>query len=689
MSSPAPLVVDLAEAGDRAGGKAAGLARLIAAGLPVPAGFALTGAAFERVTGGAPDDHAAPALAEVGARLAAWTAAAETAAIPPALEAEVRARADALGGPLVVRSSMALEDRAEAAAPGLGLSVLGVAPAEVWPAIRAVWAASLTPLVIAYARGAAAQPAGVIVQRARAGARVVVYTRPPGRPHADELWLAAGDRELLRLGRDPEAAPAELAAAVRLALAAEAAIGATGGADVELIDGAAGWAVVQARPVVHPPVRPPRRPAPPILLAALRDPPRAWVRDVAHNPDPLSPAQTGLCERVERAALAPFHLAVVAGFLYAAPREGVVTPAAPTDQAELVARYASHAGAVDRALAGAGADLDAALAAYLAAYRVLAIEIGPLVAAGRRPLIDALRTSGASAREAIARAAALVPRRPSSVVVAVADAAAGRIDRAALLDRIGDVALAWDVAAPTFAERPALIDDAILRARARPAPPPEPDVPPALTAVVALARAAADLAEQDDLLFARAQAVVRRALLAYAARAGIAAEDVCWLPLDEVVADAHAPAPAIDPVRAAARAAGARAAAERAAGWELPLTITSADAPAGPAAAAWHGDGIGGRVVGPAAVISQLADAGRVPPHAIVVARAITPALALIVEGAAALVCEHGSLLDHGAAMARELGIPCVVGCTGIVDTIVDGDWLEVDGDAGRVIRRR
>jgi rifampicin phosphotransferase len=37
--------------------------------------------------------------------------------------------------------------------------------------------------------------------------------------------------------------------------------------------------------------------------------------------------------------------------------------------------------------------------------------------------------------------------------------------------------------------------------------------------------------------------------------------------------------------------------------------------------------------------------------------------LAVALLGAAAIVSETGGLLDHGAAMARELGIPCVVNC--------------------------
>jgi phosphohistidine swiveling domain-containing protein len=68
-----------------------------------------------------------------------------------------------------------------------------------------------------------------------------------------------------------------------------------------------------------------------------------------------------------------------------------------------------------------------------------------------------------------------------------------------------------------------------------------------------------------------------------------------------------------------------------------------------------------------------------------VVTRAITPALAMSLEGCAALVSETGGLLDHGAALARELAIPCVVGCTGAWTQLTDGMLVSVDGDAGLV----
>ena len=54
-----------------------------------------------------------------------------------------------------------------------------------------------------------------------------------------------------------------------------------------------------------------------------------------------------------------------------------------------------------------------------------------------------------------------------------------------------------------------------------------------------------------------------------------------------------------------------------------------------------------------------------------------------LVRQAAGIVCERGGLLDHGAAMARSLGIPIVVGCANATRDVVDGEMLWVDGAAG------
>ena len=54
---------------------------------------------------------------------------------------------------------------------------------------------------------------------------------------------------------------------------------------------------------------------------------------------------------------------------------------------------------------------------------------------------------------------------------------------------------------------------------------------------------------------------------------------------------------------------------------------------------------------------------------------------------AGALVMEHGGLLCHGAILARECGIPAVVGLRDATRRIEEGSTIRVDGDTGRVDR--
>ncbi len=71
----------------------------------------------------------------------------------------------------------------------------------------------------------------------------------------------------------------------------------------------------------------------------------------------------------------------------------------------------------------------------------------------------------------------------------------------------------------------------------------------------------------------------------------------------------------------------------------------------------------------------------------ILVARHTDPGWIAVFCNASAIVVERGSLLSHSAIVARELGIPCVVGLKGAMDWIVDGETIEVDGATG-VVRR-
>ena len=207
-----------------------------------------------------------------------------------------------------------------------------------------------------------------------------------------------------------------------------------------------------------------------------------------------------------------------------------------------------------------------------------------------------------------------------------------------------------------------------------------------LIARVERARRARDLGELDDRLFARAQWAVRRALLALSERWSIAGDDLFWLPLAEV-AQAAAAARPIEPAAAAAAAAAARRrfAAQRAVA--MPLAFAGGrPLPAPPRAGAplHRGVGSGGRTRGRVTRLDALDD--RVPPPgAVLVVATVTPAMTFLLQRAAAVVSEHGGLLDHGAAVARELGVPCVVACPGAA-SLRDGDEVWVDGAAGVVL---
>src|SRR5262247_3531017 len=111
------IALDEVVAGDGCGGKAAALGAMTRAGLPVPAGFALGHEVFAGVVGvGGPGGELA--LDDVGHAFAAAEEAAARAVVPAELEADVRARAAALGR-VAVRSSMSIEDARGGAGAGV------------------------------------------------------------------------------------------------------------------------------------------------------------------------------------------------------------------------------------------------------------------------------------------------------------------------------------------------------------------------------------------------------------------------------------------------------------------------------------------------------------------------------------------------------------------------------------------
>lgn len=158
MLAAVRLVVDLRDLGKGdlplAGGKGANLGELIRAGFPVPPGFVVTTAAYDRAA-------AAGANRESLLR----------APIPDDLAEAVRAAYRALGAPAVaVRSSATAEDLPEAAFAGQQDTFLNVVgEPELLEAMRRCWASLFTDRAVAYRERQKVDPAtvklAVVVQR--------------------------------------------------------------------------------------------------------------------------------------------------------------------------------------------------------------------------------------------------------------------------------------------------------------------------------------------------------------------------------------------------------------------------------------------------------------------------------------------------------------------------------------------
>ncbi len=273
-----------------AGGKAAGLARLLQNGFSVPDGFVVTTEAFGATTAGV---------------------------LPPGLATELAAALDPACA-YAVRSSATAEDLADASFAGQHDTILNCTglPA-VLDAVRQCFASLGGDRAVAYRRDRGIAPAGlamaVVVQRmVAAEAAGVAFTLDPVGGALDEIHISAhpglgesvvnGEAEVdrfvlakadltLRSAQGARAAlclsPAQAASVAGIARAVEAALGAP--QDIEWAIDAAGVHLLQARPVTALPAR--------------------WTRDESAErfPNPVTPLAWDFAD-------AGFHAALRASF---------------------------------------------------------------------------------------------------------------------------------------------------------------------------------------------------------------------------------------------------------------------------------------------------------------------------------------------------------------------------------------
>lgn len=116
-----------------------------------------------------------------------------------------------------------------------------------------------------------------------------------------------------------------------------------------------------------------------------------------------------------------------------------------------------------------------------------------------------------------------------------------------------------------------------------------------------------------------------------------------------------------------------------------PITVAP---PSPPDSAAGSGTpGSHGTATGPARIVHGPDGFGRVRPGDVLICPLTTPAWTPLLKIVAAVVTETGGVLSHAAIVARELGVPAVLGVLEATHRLQDGEMLTVDGTNGTITR--
>ncbi len=100
----------------------------------------------------------------------------------------------------------------------------------------------------------------------------------------------------------------------------------------------------------------------------------------------------------------------------------------------------------------------------------------------------------------------------------------------------------------------------------------------------------------------------------------------------------------------------------------------------------WGGVGAcGGQVTAPAAILTDLSECRLLNQGDVLVTRQTDPGWGPVFFLIKGLVMERGGMLSHGAILAREYGIPTVVGVKDATRKISQGQRINVNGDRGSV----
>ncbi len=89
---------------------------------------------------------------------------------------------------------------------------------------------------------------------------------------------------------------------------------------------------------------------------------------------------------------------------------------------------------------------------------------------------------------------------------------------------------------------------------------------------------------------------------------------------------------------------------------------------------------------GPVRVVRDPAAFGSLLPGEVLVAPYTNPSWTPLFTRAAAVVVDTGAAMSHAAIVAREYGVPAVMGTGDGTRRLSDGQWVRVDGSRGQVL---
>ena len=92
---------------------------------------------------------------------------------------------------------------------------------------------------------------------------------------------------------------------------------------------------------------------------------------------------------------------------------------------------------------------------------------------------------------------------------------------------------------------------------------------------------------------------------------------------------------------------------------------------------------------GPVRIVHDVSEFGNLQPGEVLIAPATNPAWTPLFQRAAAIVVDMGGAASHAAIVAREYGIPAVMGTFDGTQKLTDGQWVQVDGSRGLVLKTK